>query len=75
MERRIRFTTPAVRIAIAQCETDIRLGLTPLREPWILARDDTLELEQPSSIYRRGREAMSELDGDAFHRGAPAAAG
>ncbi len=49
-----------------QCETDIRLGLTPLREPWILARGDTLELEQPSSIYRRGRDAMSELDGVRF---------
>jgi phosphomethylpyrimidine synthase len=44
------------------CETDIHLGLTALREPWILARRDTLELEQPSSIYRRGRDAMSELN-------------
>jgi phosphomethylpyrimidine synthase len=46
----------------SQCETNIRHGLAPLREPWIAARGDTVELEQPSSIYRRGRDAMSELE-------------
>ena len=41
---------------------DIRRGLEPLRERWIEARNDTIELESPTSLYRRGREAMSELD-------------
>jgi phosphomethylpyrimidine synthase len=45
---------------------DIRGGLTPLRERWIVARGDTVELDHPSSIYRRGRDAMSELDGVRF---------
>ena len=44
-----------------QCETDIRRGLRALREDWIVSRGDTVQLEQPSSIYRRGRDAMSEL--------------
>ncbi|MBV8117122.1 MAG: phosphomethylpyrimidine synthase ThiC [Candidatus Eremiobacteraeota bacterium] len=47
---------------------DIRRGLPPLREGWIEARNDTLRLEQPTSIYRRGREAMVELDGVRFPR-------
>jgi phosphomethylpyrimidine synthase len=41
---------------------DIRCGLTALREPWIAARSDTVQLERPSSLYRRGRDAMPELD-------------
>jgi len=41
---------------------DIRRGLQPLRERWIAARSDTIELERPTSLYRRGREAMPELD-------------
>ncbi|HEY6486018.1 MAG TPA: phosphomethylpyrimidine synthase ThiC [Candidatus Cybelea sp.] len=45
-----------------QSEIDIRLGLATLREPWIAARGDTVELERPSSLYRRGRDAMPELD-------------
>ncbi len=48
------------------CATDIRRGLSPLREAWIVQRGDTVELERPSSIYRRGRDAMSELDGLRF---------
>jgi len=36
--------------------------LQPLRERWIAARNDTIELDRPPSLYRRGREAMSELD-------------
>ncbi|MFY9719556.1 MAG: phosphomethylpyrimidine synthase ThiC, partial [Candidatus Cybelea sp.] len=43
-------------------ELEIRRGLPPLREPWILARNDTVELDRPSSLYRRGRDAMPELD-------------
>src|SRR5579863_9319426 len=42
--------------------TDVRRGLPPLREKWIEARGDTHVLESPTSIYRRGREAMPELD-------------
>ena len=41
---------------------DIRRGLPPLRAPWIDARGDTDGFEQSASIYRRGREAMPELD-------------
>jgi phosphomethylpyrimidine synthase len=46
--------------------TDFRRGLTPLREPWIAARDDTAQLDRPTSIYRRGRDAMPELSGLRF---------
>jgi phosphomethylpyrimidine synthase len=43
-------------------ETDIRAGLLPLRQHWIEARNDTVALERPTSTYRRGREAMPQLD-------------
>ena len=46
----------------SESSLDIRRGLEPLRERWIAGRDDTIELESPTSLYRRGREAMSELD-------------
>jgi phosphomethylpyrimidine synthase len=46
--------------------TDVRRGLAPLRENWIAARNDTVELERASSLYRLGREAMPELDGVRF---------
>ncbi len=36
--------------------------MPPLRDTWIEARGDTVRLERPSSIYRRGRDAMTELD-------------
>ncbi len=42
--------------------TDVRRGLVPVRESWIARRDDTLELERASSLYRLGRDAMPELD-------------
>ncbi|MHB8146607.1 MAG: phosphomethylpyrimidine synthase ThiC, partial [Vulcanimicrobiaceae bacterium] len=45
---------------------DVRVGLSALREPWIEARNDTDVLEKPSSVYRRGREAMHELDAIRF---------
>ncbi|HEY2554193.1 MAG TPA: phosphomethylpyrimidine synthase ThiC, partial [Candidatus Cybelea sp.] len=45
-----------------QSEIDIRHGLATLRERWIAARADTVELERPSSLYRRGRDAMPALD-------------
>jgi len=45
---------------------DLHAGLAPLREAWIAGRGDTVELEKPTSIYRRGREAMPELDAVRF---------
>ncbi len=45
----------------AQAAIDFRRGLAPLREGWIASRDDTQQLARPSSLYRRGREAMPEL--------------
>ncbi len=41
---------------------DVRRGLAPVREAWIERRDDTVELDRASSLYRLGREAMPELD-------------
>jgi phosphomethylpyrimidine synthase len=46
----------------SQCTVDFRCGLPALRANWIVGRDDTIELERPSSLYRRGRDAMTELD-------------
>ena len=51
--------------------TDVRLGISPLREAWIERRSDTELLEHPSSIYRRGREAMPELDALRFRATRP----
>jgi phosphomethylpyrimidine synthase len=50
----------------SECVVDIRQGLLPLRAPWIAARADAIELEQASSIYRRGRDVMSELESVRF---------
>jgi phosphomethylpyrimidine synthase len=46
----------------SESSPDIRRGLEPLRGRWIAVRNDTIELGKPTSLYRRGREAMSELD-------------
>ncbi len=46
--------------------TDVRRGLEPIRASWIAGRNDTVELERASSVYRLGREAMPELDGIRF---------
>ncbi|HUZ49791.1 MAG TPA: phosphomethylpyrimidine synthase ThiC, partial [Candidatus Dormibacteraeota bacterium] len=45
---------------------DVRTGLAALRERWIDLRGDTEVLEKPTSVYRRGREAMHELDAIRF---------
>src|SRR5262249_56538350 len=37
--------------------TDIKMGLPPLRLPWILGRADVEELAGPSSRYRRDRDS------------------
>jgi phosphomethylpyrimidine synthase len=41
---------------------DVRAGLAPKRAAWIEARNDTVDLERASSVYRLGRESMRELD-------------
>ncbi|MCD6041550.1 MAG: thiC [Burkholderiales bacterium] len=48
------YTDPAAKI-------DIRSGLTPLRQQWILERNDTEQLSGPSSAYGRERLADSRL--------------
>src|SRR5205823_5653396 len=48
------YTDPAARI-------DIRKGLSPLREKWIVARGDTVQLEGPTSEYGRQRLADPKL--------------
>ena len=45
---------------------DVRAGLAPIRRSWIDARNDTETLDRPTSLYRRGREAMHELDAIRF---------
>jgi phosphomethylpyrimidine synthase len=49
------FTDPDVAL-------DVRAGIDPIRAGWIEARNDTRELERPTSIYRIARESMAELD-------------
>jgi phosphomethylpyrimidine synthase len=58
------YTDPGVTV-------NVREGIAPVRERWIDARNDTELLEKPSSIYRRGREAMPELEGVRFARSRP----
>src|SRR5262245_13377876 len=48
------YTDPAMKI-------DIRSGLTPVRQPWILERNDTEEMSGPSSHYGRERMADAKL--------------
>jgi phosphomethylpyrimidine synthase len=45
---------------------DVTRGIAPLREHWVAARNDTVELARPSSLYRVAREAMPELEGLRF---------
>jgi phosphomethylpyrimidine synthase len=52
--------------------TDVRLGIAPLRASWIERRGDTETLDNPTSLYRRGREAMRELDDLRFAATRPA---
>jgi phosphomethylpyrimidine synthase len=52
--------------------TDVQVGLDPLRESWVLDRNDTEELTRPSSVYRIGRMAMPELDSLRFENKRPA---
>ena len=54
-----------------QYTVDIRRGLPPLRDAWIDARNDTVRLDKATSLYRRGREAMAQLDEIRFPQRAP----
>ena len=45
---------------------DVKLGLPPLRLPWIMGRADVEELGGPSSLYRREREEDPALGGIRF---------
>ncbi|MGC1817128.1 MAG: phosphomethylpyrimidine synthase ThiC, partial [Casimicrobiaceae bacterium] len=53
------YTDPAASI-------DIKRGLPPLRAAWILDRDDTVELDGPTSAYGRERLADAQLSGMRF---------
>src|SRR5690606_37653836 len=48
------YTDPDVAI-------DLLKGLPALREPWILARGDTVQLDGPSSDYGRNRQSDPQL--------------
>ncbi|MBI4607441.1 MAG: phosphomethylpyrimidine synthase ThiC, partial [Candidatus Rokubacteria bacterium] len=43
-------------------QADLKTGLGPLRLAWVLAREDVEELREPTSSYRREREADPTLD-------------
>src|SRR5262245_25389757 len=45
---------------------DIKQGLPPLRQPWILGRGDVETLTGPTSAYRRDRDADPALGGVRF---------
>jgi phosphomethylpyrimidine synthase len=45
---------------------DIKMGLAPLRQPWIVDRGDVEELPGPTSVYRRQREEDPALGGVRF---------
>src|SRR5262245_1072718 len=45
---------------------DIKQGLPPLRQPWILERGDVPELPGPTSLYRRQRDDDPTLGGVRF---------
>src|SRR5262245_42935770 len=45
---------------------DVKQGLAPLRSAWIRERGDVVELAEPSSRYRRDRDADPALGGVRF---------
>lgn len=55
------FTDPDVEI-------DVREGLAPLRQNWIVSRDDVDELDSISSAYGIERESDESLETLRFHR-------
>jgi phosphomethylpyrimidine synthase len=54
------FSDPEVQI-------DVRLGLAPLRRPWILDRGDVDELAEVTSLYGRARRDDPKLEAIRFH--------
>ena len=57
-----------------QAHIDLRLGLSALREPWVVERNDTEQLSDLSSRYGRARAADAGLAHLHFsHRRAPPA--
>jgi len=49
-----------------EAHPDIKLGLPPLRQPWIVGRGDVEELPGPTSAYRRQRDDDPALGGVRF---------
>jgi phosphomethylpyrimidine synthase len=49
-----------------EAHPDIKQGLPPLRQPWILGRTDVEELPGPTSVYRRQRDDDPALGGVRF---------
>ncbi|MBV7441340.1 phosphomethylpyrimidine synthase ThiC [Weeksellaceae bacterium TAE3-ERU29] len=49
-------------------EIDVRRGLQPIRQKWIVERDDVQQLKGLSSNYGREREANTKLDELRFNR-------
>ena len=49
-------------------EIDVRQGLQPIRQKWIVERDDVQQLKGLSSDYGREREANTKLDELRFNR-------
>jgi phosphomethylpyrimidine synthase len=49
-----------------EAHVDIKQGLPPLRQPWILGRGDVEELPGPTSAYRRQRDDDPALGGVRF---------
>jgi phosphomethylpyrimidine synthase len=56
------YTDPATTL-------DVTRGLQPLRQAWILEREDVEELERSSSLYRQLRERDADLDAIRFKGG------
>jgi phosphomethylpyrimidine synthase len=54
------YTDPSITIDVAK-------GLRPLRQDWILGRDDVEELPGATSLYRKLRERDKDLDDIRFH--------
>src|SRR5437773_2982933 len=65
-ERPIRLYDTSGPYTDPDTHTDIKMGLTPMRLPWILGRADVDELSGPSSLYRRDRESDPALGGVRF---------
>jgi phosphomethylpyrimidine synthase len=48
---------------------DVTKGLAPVREPWILGRNDVVDLDAPSSYYRQLRDRDADLEAIRFKGG------